>query len=110
MAAADSSFQLMTALVYRADSPADPFPLLARHFARLRRAHAALASERPDCWCASRRMPDDDAMFAALREAVTRVQSEGMRGDLRVRSFFPPKLEHDQQQRRLTLVRFGRYA
>lgn len=30
-------------------------------------------------------MPDDDAMFAALQEAVTRVQSEGMRGDLRIR-------------------------
>ncbi|KAG0661865.1 hypothetical protein C6P46_003756 [Rhodotorula mucilaginosa] len=85
MATADSSFQLMTALVYRADSPADPFPLLARHFTRLRRAHAALAEERPDCWCASRSMPNDDAMLAALQEAVARVQGEGMKGDLRIR-------------------------
>jgi hypothetical protein len=103
MATADSSFQLMTALVYRADSPADPFPLLARHFTRLRRAHAALAEERPDCWCASRSMPNDDAMLAALQEAVARVQGEGMKGDLRVRS--PPTswLEHDHDQGRLTL-------
>ncbi|KWU46782.1 D-aminoacid aminotransferase-like PLP-dependent enzyme [Rhodotorula sp. JG-1b] len=85
MAAADSSFQLMTSLVYRADSPADPFPLLARHFARLRRAHAALARERPDCWCASRSMPDDEAMLAALQGAVKRAQSEGMKEDLRIR-------------------------
>lgn len=86
----------MTSLVYRADSPADPFPLLTRHFARLRKAHAALARERPDCWCASRSMPDDEAMLAALQGAVTRVQSEGLKGDLRVRFSRPShKLEHD---------------
>ncbi|GAA5871935.1 hypothetical protein JCM3774_000733 [Rhodotorula dairenensis] len=85
MAISDSHFQLMTSLVYRSDPRAEPFPLLSRHFARLRTAHAALARERPGCWCASRGMPDDEEMLEALRQAVARAQAEGIEGDLRIR-------------------------
>lgn len=102
MAAPDESFQLMTALVYRSASCAEPFPLLPRHFARLRMAHAALARERPGCWCASHGMPRDEDMLEALRYVVARVQAAGMKGDLRVRASQVPLLDGNAPDARVS--------
>lgn len=85
MPADDASFQLMTALVYRAGSSDERFPLLSRHFARLKAAHAAFQQEEPSSWCSRVAMPSDDQMLVALHAAVQAAQREGNEGDLRVR-------------------------
>lgn len=84
MTAQDDHFELMTALVYRASDSNEPYSLLARHFARLRTAHAAFAQERPESWCARVRMPDEAQILEALQGAVHDAQAEGKQGDLRV--------------------------
>ncbi|EGU13347.1 Para-aminobenzoate synthase, subunit I [Rhodotorula toruloides ATCC 204091] len=81
----------MTALTYSPSRPDEPFSLLNRHLARLQDAHAAFARELPDCWCASRPMPDDAATREELERAVEKAKASGKVGDLRIRlSILPP--------------------
>ncbi|BGP52686.1 hypothetical protein JCM8202_004787 [Rhodotorula sphaerocarpa] len=90
MTAQVDHFELMTALVYRASDSNEPYSLLARHFARLRTAHAAFAQERPESWCARVRMPDEAQILEALQGAVHDAQAEGKQGDLRLRLRIQP--------------------
>lgn len=84
------SFNLMTALTYSPSRPDEPFSLLNRHLARLQDAHAAFARELPDCWCASRPLPDDAATREELERAVEKAKASGKVGDLRVRPAVAP--------------------
>lgn len=78
----DTDFYLITALVYL-PPPAAPYPLLDRHFLRLRTAHAQLAREIPQSWCASRPFPDESRLLQVMDECV---QMNGREKELRVSS------------------------
>lgn len=76
----DTSFYLITALVYL-PPPSAPFPLLERHLLRLRTAHAQLAREIPESWCASRPFPDESKLLQVMEECV---ETNGRERELRV--------------------------
>ncbi|GAA5858732.1 hypothetical protein JCM8547_004961 [Rhodosporidiobolus lusitaniae] len=85
MSTTDPSFSLTTSLSYSPSRSSEPFSLLPRHFSRLRTAHARLAKELPECWCARTAMPTDDEMQIELKWAVQEAKTKGNEGDLRIR-------------------------
>lgn len=66
---ATDSFAVFSAVAYTAD-PIEPFPLLQRHFKRLRTAFEAFAKEVPACWCASVAFPSHEAILQELNRCT----------------------------------------
>lgn len=65
----DDNFELVTALSYT-PSPAG-FSSIQPHLDRLRTAHANLANELRQSWCARIHFPADDQLLQALERAVS---------------------------------------